>query len=486
MKGLKLLLLSILILAAVITITGQADAATNVFVNGSLPNNTLYQGQVYSLNLTVKNNENYPVRIYSVGVNYDWMKSDIFYTLDKGSSYTQVESNKTTSIGNIIISCDNTVSTGYHAYFYKLELTWYNQYMNEWINETVIQPGSLYIESPMKNLALTDLQEANQSLTIAKAANYSSIRAKADIANCTANLNAGWNAYNSNDFSRAINLTYTIIIDLNDIKIAEKDYADKKSQVDAIVSSVNEKMSVVQGVTSPDAKDLVSLARGYLNTTQQNILNENWDAAKQNARMAEQSVDSASNAEFFYRLQSNNTAAEKDSATRAIQSAQDSVQNADAIVSSGSAGNILNDAKLKLQEANQALSSDDYSNATVKANVATALATQAISEEASYRIGEARSKISSVGELKSADAKGIFNQANTKYNQSQSAYNSGDYQAAIDNASQAYRLANDTAALELGSSGTKATPGFESVYAIAALLAVFFISGICARRERKD
>lgn len=486
MKGLKLLLLSILILAAVITITGQADAATNVFVNGSLPNNTLYQGQVYSLNLTVKNNENFPVRIYSVGVNYDWMKSDIFYTLDKGSSYTQVESNKTASIGNIIISCDNTVSAGYHAYFYKVELTWYNQYMNEWINETIVQPGSLYIESPMKNLALTDLQGANQSLAVAKAANYTSIRAKADIANCTANLNEGWNAYNSNEFSRAINLTYTIIIDLNDAKYAEKDYIDKKSQVDAIISSVNEKMSAVQGVTSPDAKDLVSLARGYLNTTQQNILNENWDAAKKNARMAEQSVDSASNAEFFYRLQSNNTAAEKDRATRAIQSAQDSVQNADAIVSSGSAGNILNDAKLKLQEANQALSGDDYSNATVKANVATALATQAISEEASYRIGEARSKIAGVGELKSADAKGIFDQANMKYNQSQSAYTSGDYQAAIDNASQAYRLANDTTAAELRSSGPKTTPGFESIYAIAALLAVFVISGICARRERKD
>ena len=230
MKGLRLLSVGILFLVSVITIAGQADAATNVFVNGSLPNNTLYQGQVYGLNLTITNNENYPVRVNSVGVNYDWMKSDIFYTLDTGASYTQIDANSQANIGTIMVSCDNTVPIGYHAFYYKVQLTWYNTYMSTWINETVVQPGSIYVESPAKPQAMTDLQNANSSLYSAIAANYSSLKAKADINNATMNLNNGWSAYNSNDYSRAINLTYTIILDLNDAKNGEADYLTKKAR----------------------------------------------------------------------------------------------------------------------------------------------------------------------------------------------------------------------------------------------------------------
>ena len=188
MKGLRLLLVGILFLVSMITIMGQADAATNIFVNGSLPNNTLYQGQVYGLNLTVTNNENYPVQIYSVGVNYDWMKSDIFYTLDTGNSYTQIEANSQTNIGTIVVSCDNNVPIGYHAFYYKVQLSWYNTYTSAWDNETVVQPGSIYVESLAKSQAMTDLQSANSSLNAAIAANYSSLRAKGDISNATTNL----------------------------------------------------------------------------------------------------------------------------------------------------------------------------------------------------------------------------------------------------------------------------------------------------------
>ena len=435
MKGFRLLSVGILLLVSAITIAGQANAATNVYVNGSLPNNTLFQGQVYGLNLTVTNNENYQVRIYSVGVNYDWMKSDTFYTLDTGNSYTQVEANSQTNIGTIMVSCDNNVPIGYHAFYYKVQLSWYNTYTSAWVNETVVQPGSIYVESLAKSQAMTDLQSANSSLNAAIAANYSSMRAKGDINNATANLNNGWNAYNSNDYGTAINLTYTIILDLNDAKNGESDYQSKLSTITPIVNAVNEKLRAVQGVTSPDAKDLVNLTVSYLNTTQQNIVSEDWVSAKKNVDLAEQAVDSASNAEYYYRLNTNQSVTEKDSASQAVLAAQNTIQNADNLVTTGSAVNILNEAVLKLQAANQSLNSGDYTNATVNANVASTLATQAIGEEANNQMSQARQKIAGIGELKSPSAKDMLNQSNTAYNLSQNAYTSGDYQGAINNAS---------------------------------------------------
>ncbi len=487
MKGLRLLSVGILFLVSVIMITGHADAATNVFVNGSLPNNTLYQGQVYGLNLTISNHENYPVQIYSVGVNYDWMKSDIFYTLDTSNSYTQIEANSQTNIGTIMVSCDNNVPIGYHAFYYKVQLSWYNTYTAAWVNETVVQPGSVYVESQSKSQALTALQSANSSLNAAIAANYSSMKAKGDINNATLNLNKGMSAYNSNDYSTAINLTYTIILDLNDARNGETDYQSKKSSIDVIVNSVNDKLRAVRGVTSPDAKDLVNLTISYLNTTQQNIVSEDWVSAKKNAQLADQAVDGASNAEFYFRLNTNQTVTEKDSASLAVHAAEINIQKADSLIASGSAVNIMNEAILKLQAANQSLNSGDYTNATVNANVASTLATQAIGEEANNQMSLARQKIADIGELKSPGAKDMLNQSNTAYIQSQNAYTSGDYQGAIANASLSFKLANDTAITEQQwRNEHPASPGFEAVYAIAALLSVLGIANIRARRERKD
>ncbi len=487
MKGLRLLSVGILFLVAVITIAGHADAATNVFVNGSLPNNTLFQGQVYGLNLTITNNENYPVRVNSVGVNYDWMKSDIFYTLDTGASYTQIDANSQTNIGTIMVSCDNNVPIGYHAFYYKVQLTWYNTYLSAWVNETVVQPGSIYVESLSKSQAMADLQSANSSLNAAIAANYSSLRAKADINNVSMNINNGWSAYNSNDYSRAINLTYTVTLDLNDAKYGEADYMSKKSSIDVIVNGVKDKLSAVRGVTSPDAKDLVNLTISYLNTTQQNIVSEDWISAKKNADLAAQAVDSASNAEFYYRLNTNQSMTAKDSASQAVQAAQNNIQKADTIITSGSAANLLNEATLKLQAANQSLNSGDYTNATINANVASTLAAQSIGEEANNQMTLARQKIAGIGELKSPNAKDMLNQSNTAYNLSQNAYTGGDYQGAINNASLAFKLANDSATTEhLWLSEHPASPGFDAVFAIAALLSVFGIASMRARRERKD
>ncbi len=148
--------------------------------------------------------------------------------------------------------------------------------------------------------------------------------------------------------------------------------------------------------------------------------------------------------------------------------------------------NILNEASLKLQAANQSLNSGDYTNATVNANVASTLASQAISEEANNQMAQARQKIAGIGELKSPSAKDMLNQSNTAYNLSQNAYTGGDYQGAIANATLSYKLANDSLTTEQQwQTEHPASPGFEAVYALAALLSVFGIASIRARKREE-
>ena len=119
--------------------------------------------------------------------------------------------------------------------------------------------------------------------------------------------------------------------------------------------------------------------------------------------------------------------------------------------------------------------------------MASTLATQSIGEEANNQMAQARQKIAGVGTLKSPNAKDMLNQSNTAYNLSQNAYTGGDYQSAIDNASLAFKLANDSTTTEQQwLSEHPASPGFEAVFAIAALLSVFGIASMRARKERKD
>ena len=80
MKGMKSIILLIFTMAFIAVSMNAASAAVNVFVNATMPYDVLYQGDMVSANITIKNNENFPVRVYSVGVHYDWMptKCDLF------------------------------------------------------------------------------------------------------------------------------------------------------------------------------------------------------------------------------------------------------------------------------------------------------------------------------------------------------------------------------------------------------------------------
>jgi|GEM_PF-4045201 len=482
MKGMKTILVLILIFAFMVISAGIASAAVNVYVNATMPYDVLYQGDITSANITVKNNENFPVRIYSIGVHYDWMPTNVFSSVDFGGNYVQVESNGVTSPGQLLIQCDNNVTTGYHSFYYNVNLNWYNSYTAVWVNETVVQPGTIFVESPLKPQALQELQFANKTLSDAKNANYQSKRAIGDVNNATDSMNDGWSAYNSNDYHRALDDSNNVINNISDAKIWEKDYLDNRSAVEVTVSSVNDKLNSLRGTTDPDTIKSINDANGYLNQTMQYINAEDFVSAQQYAHMADNAADKAINLQFLSSLRANQTANSRELAQSAMNDAQNNLNNASNMTSAAAIG-ILSDARYKLADAIDFFNKGDFDNATSSANVASTLVSQANGEEASYRMMLAHSKIASLGDLKSPDAKDLMAQANYEYNLSGNDYISSDFKGSMAHADNAYKLANDSAAAEQkwhdSNPLSAVTPGFGAIAALLALAAIFIL------KERK-
>lgn len=482
MKGTRLVILLIFIVILIAIGVDTASAAVNVYVNATMPYEVLYQGQIISANVTVKNNENFPVRIYSVGVHYDWMPENVFTSVDFGGSYVQVESNGVTSPGQLLIQCGGNVSTGYHSYFYKVDLNWYNSYTSTWLNETVVQPGTIYVESPMKPQALQELQFANKTYTEAHNVTYVSNKAIADMQTATDRLSDGWSAYSASDYNRAINDSRDVISFVSDAKIVEKFYHDNVSEVERLVLSVNDKLKSVSATGDPATGSAVAEANTYLNHTGQHIDDEDFQAALASARSADHAADNAINLQFYYLLKVNETGAAKDKARAALDKAQARLDNATGLTSTSAEG-ILADARLKMEDATLLFGQQDYANSTISANVVSTLVAQASQDEASYRMMMARGKIDSAGDLKSPDAKAKMANATRLYNQSEDDYIASNYDDAIAHANSAFNAAGDAETTDQqwrDSNPLNAViPGFGLIAALLAIAVIFFV------KERK-
>lgn len=476
MKGIKSVAILILIGAFIAVGINTANAAVNVYINATMPYDVLYQGEVVSANITVKNNENFPVRIYSVGAHYDWMPANALTFANLGGDYVQVESSETRTPGQLLIEGDNNVSTGYHSFYYNIALSWYNSYNTTWINESVVQPGTIYVESPLKPEALQELQFANGTLSGARSTNFTSRKGADNIQKASDTLNDGWSAYNMQDFGRAINDSHLVIGYVTDARSAEKNYRENASEIERIVLSVNDKLKSVKSTTDPNTLNAIQEALGYLNRTKGHIDAEDFVSALTYANLADQAADRAIQQQFYYFLKTNETEAAKTSAGSALDMAQKSLDNAANMTSVSSVG-MLNDARSKMSDATLLFGGGDYGNATIKANVVSTLVTQANSDEANYRMMLARNKIASAADLKSQGAKELLANASREYNRSESDYTANDYLGAIVHADAAMKLANDSAAAEQkwrdDNPINTVTPGFEALAMLLAFGAIF-------------
>ncbi|CAJ37845.1 hypothetical protein RRC65 [Methanocella arvoryzae MRE50] len=475
-----------LLLIGISALPASPATAANVSVNMSLPSGTLLQGQIMAADLAVHNNENYPVRLYTIGVHYDWMPEDTTYMLNFGSNYVQVESNTVSRPGQFLVSCNKNTSVGYHKYYFKLDITRYDTASSSWVNDTVVTPeGHIYVDSPSRQQALRLLQEANQSLNDARAMNYSSKAAKADLFNATNVMLDGWSAYNSNDFEMAINSTFDVTQMIRNARASENDYQSKKNVILDSVKAVNVKITTLSGADSPESRRLINESLSHLQQASIYLDAEDFNKAKAEVTTADIAVNNAVNAQYYYLITSNQTDESRDVARRAIDSAMEMISHTD-ILTSASAGNLLTEARNELDLAMAAFNASQYLNASNKASVAQALAQQALKAEADYHLQQAREKITTAGKLSSPAANDELNLSREHYNLSLSNYAREDYRNAIIQADLAYTLANNTTATEAAwkkdhpLSGP--APGFGLLQTITVILAA--VLAIIATRRR--
>jgi hypothetical protein len=482
MKGLKYVTLLIFIMAFATFSIDMAGAAVNVYINATMPYDILYSGEMSSATVTIKNNENFPIRVYSVGVHYEWMPENVFTSMDFGGGYVQVESNGMATLGQLLIHCDDNASIGYHSFYYKVQLEWYNSYTGAWLNETVTQPGTIYVESPQKPYALQELQFANRTVSDAKNANFSSRRAVQDLQYAIDSLNDGWSAYSQNDYARAINCSHAAIDFISDAKIAERGYQENASEVEKIVMRVSDKLSSLNSTDDPGIRSAMGEAQEYLNKTRQCMDAEDFAAAMKYANLADESAENALKLQFYSSLKASEREEAKKKADAAMDSARTSLDSA-LNMTGESSRSILDDAKEKLGDAAVLFSQGDYDNATIAANVAASLVAQANAEEASYRMLLARNKIASAGDLKSQEAKALLDEAKAEYNQSEYDYGGGRIAEAAGHAASSMRLIDDAMLAERKWRDENpiyaAAPGFEALAAIAAMGAAWVLCRKC-------
>jgi hypothetical protein len=259
-----------------------------------MPTDTLLQGQVIAADLTVKNNENFPVRIYKIGVHYDWMADGTFYELNLGDAYVQIESNLAGRPGQILLSCDRNAPVGYHQYFFRLDITRYNTQTSAWDPDSVT--GSIehiYVDSRMRQQALTLLQMANDTLAAAKSSDYYSKGARADLINATDALNRGWSAYNGNDYQAAMDDSYKISLYVNDAKTMESNYLASLNATQGRIDLVNNKLSVLAGSGSPEVKSLVNESMSCLKQSDDYVAAEAWTLAADQIALADRLTQKA-------------------------------------------------------------------------------------------------------------------------------------------------------------------------------------------------
>jgi hypothetical protein len=479
MKGLATLLLAAFF--GTLALAWPAHAATDLAVNASIPSGTLLQGQVVAADVTLENNENFPVRVYKIGVHYDWMPGSTFYALDFGDSYVKVESNSAGQPGQILLSCDRAASVGYHQYFFKLDLARFDTSSASWVSDTVITPVScVYVDSPYRQQALALLRSANDTLAAARALNFSGKSARQDLANATGSLDDGWNAYYVNDFARAMDASYEVTLAINHAKNVESEYQANRNATCDSIELMYIKLGVLSGSRIPEVLRLVNESRSHLQQASDYLEAEDFSNAFKEIMVAETTAERAFVTQYAYQMDENGTDQDRIEAIAAIDAASVAIDQSIGLTAP-SAGSLLKDARLKLELAVADFNASGYRNATNRANVAAALAMHAMKTDADYRLQQAREKIALAGPLKSPQARDGLNASLQAYNDSLSLYAREEYAGAIAAADRAYALANDTALAEKAwkeaSPFGAAAPGFEAIAGLVALAAAARAAG---------
>jgi hypothetical protein len=137
---------------------------------------TFYQGNSASVRITFNSNSSEELRIYNIGVQFDWMSSDAFYGPNLSTNPVSIPSYGSHTFDFITIPIPSNVSVGSHTCFVGIDGLQVGQSMSDfsWDSPT----STIQIHDTFEKLYNDLFHQVSSKMSEAQNANYESAEAK--------------------------------------------------------------------------------------------------------------------------------------------------------------------------------------------------------------------------------------------------------------------------------------------------------------------
>jgi len=237
MKASALALIAISISIICILNIGFASALNQneISVSPSWSTPIYYQGDSVSVKLILTSNSSEELKIYFIGIHFDWMASDSFYGRDLSADPVVVSSYKTYVFDPMAINIPANVSVGSHSYFIGIEGTQGTLSISfTWDSEI----RTMQIQDSNSKVFNELIQQVNANITKAVEAEYQSAEAQSLLEQAANEYAEAWLSSGDEKWEDAIIHLQNADSYLEQAEAAEQRYAEQSAEQQRLLSIV--------------------------------------------------------------------------------------------------------------------------------------------------------------------------------------------------------------------------------------------------------
>jgi hypothetical protein len=193
---------------------------------------TVYPGDTVSVRITLKSNYAEQLKIYYIGLHFDWMDPDGFYGSDLSDNPVIVPSYGTYIFDGIAIQIPLNVSTGSHSYFVGIDGT-------EGLSASDFSWNSssstIQIHSIIEKIYSEVVSQVESKLSAAISANYGSAEARSLLQQAQSEYNLAHSLANEERWNEALSSLYNATDLLEQADVAEQSSAEQQAEQQSLL-----------------------------------------------------------------------------------------------------------------------------------------------------------------------------------------------------------------------------------------------------------
>jgi hypothetical protein len=186
----------------------------------------VYPGDTVSVRITLKSNYAEQLKIYYIGLHFDWMDPDGFYGSDLSDSPVIVPSYGTYIFDVIAVQIPLNVSTGSHSYFVGIDGTEGVSFSSfSWNSSS----STVQIHGLIEKIYSEYLSQVESNLTEAISANYGSAEARSLLQQAQYEYNHAHDLADGERWNEALSRLYNATDLLEQADVAEQSNAEQQA-----------------------------------------------------------------------------------------------------------------------------------------------------------------------------------------------------------------------------------------------------------------